>query len=602
MLWSFKALATFGHERHQQSPLQTKNIDPTTYQTPPPPFPQIVEEALPPTLTRTCLCGFQQTDYCPYCEYNELQPQASIDTHEASDVVHTGPSFSFPIYAPIATQPSKSRLNFNKLRKSRPDYSQLRYGSPSMPESQLHSPKPESITSTHSRTPLLNTAISNTNYFPLPPQRRTTKKLEKRDKRIRSGSLPNLASIPFSNLPEPQFDHETAPHPQPLKKKDIIKSKSFLRSKTAPSERPLPPLPSSIETDALVSLAWTGEVASPTRNTAFFLGEAQDLPQTPTSEPTSPPSESSDSNTAASPVRSILRRKDPSATKLILAQPRPWTLALAITNDGITDEKLVSDLEELRIKSRSANEKLDPFPLGLGPPPQFASQLYDSFKEYPLEAGEQDEFQDQSWSVARHALLLCREFVRTERRYLHSLRKLITGGTVSPPSSTMLSYLPALITASETFLELMEKNPSVQGVSEAFLSSQTRLEDAFVQWCSVVGQFFGSDDSAQAPSRTKSRSTTSLYSPNPGEGGLSIVIPEPNKIRRNARSRPSVRELAIQPTQRIIRYVLLFKELISFTPSTVPSYDIVEKALQAAQQIAQKADQVQIHAEFALPQ
>jgi len=36
-------------------------------------------------------------------------------------------------------------------------------------------------------------------------------------------------------------------------------------------------------------------------------------------------------------------------------------------------------------------------------------------------------------------------------------------------------------------------------------------------------------------------------------------MPEPNKIRRGSKSRPPVRDLAILPTQRITRYVLLFK-------------------------------------------
>ncbi|PPQ99534.1 hypothetical protein CVT24_005324 [Panaeolus cyanescens] len=602
MLWSFKNLATFSHERPSSSALQAEHLIPTTYPTIPA-YPQIVEESLPTTsatLTRTCQCGFQQTDYCPYCEFNEIQPQESIETHETSDVLHDAPSFSTPVPVANTITTATSSKPRTKLRKSRPDYFQLQHGS-MLQHPQIHSPKPESIASTHSRTPLLNAAVSvNTNYIPLPPQRRTTKKLEKRDKRSRSGSLPNIGMLAFNNLPEPQSDHESVTVLPSLQKK-AIKSKSFLRTKTAPTELP-PPLPSSIHTDALVSLAWTGEVSPPTRHTLYCLNERQEFPQSLDGELISHMSESSDSHNAVSSAR-LLRRKESSPTKPALAQPRPWTLALAITNDEITDEKLVRDLEELRIKTKSATEIPDLFPLGLGPPPQFASQLYDSFKEYPLEAGEQEEFQDQSWSVARHALLLCREFVRTERRYLHSLRKLITGGTLTPPPSLMLSYLPALITASETFLERMEKNPSVQGVSDAFLSSQTSLEEAFVQWCSVVGQFFVSDDSAETglTSRTKSRSTTSLYVQTAGDGVPSIVIPEPNKIRRNAKSRPSVRELAIQPTQRIIRYVLLFKELFSFTPSTVPSYTIVDKALKAAQRIAEKADQVQIHSNFALP-
>jgi len=160
---------------------------------------------------------------------------------------------------------------------------------------------------------------------------------------------------------------------------------------------------------------------------------------------------------------------------------------MAITDDGITDEKLVDDLENMRIKDEPPASSKGGFPLGLGPPPEYQAVLDESYAEYPLQPGETEQEEpespssDSSWNTARQALLICRELVRTERRYLASLKTLIKNGTATPPPPSMLPYLPGLIAASDALLQLMEKNPSVQGVSEAFLGVQEHLNDAFVQ-------------------------------------------------------------------------------------------------------------------------
>lgn len=242
---------------------------------------------------------------------------------------------------------------------------------------------------------------------------------------------------------------------------------------------------------------------------------------------------------------------------------------MAITDDTITDEKFVDDLENMRIKENLLDSVIpDPYPLPLGLPPGY----YDSLAEYPPESDElvQEDagsLLDSSWNTARHALLLCRELVRTERRYLTSLKILITNGTSTPPPPLMLSYLPGLIAASEILLSMMEENPSVQGVSQAFIACEGKLAESFINWCGVVGQFFNLEKSKDNleetlelsfPKLKQSRSgissrTISMYN------SLPIVIPEPNKIRRNTKARPAVRDLAILPTQRITRYVLLLK-------------------------------------------
>ena len=276
---------------------------------------------------------------------------------------------------------------------------------------------------------------------------------------------------------------------------------------------------------------------------------------------------SSQSNTSGEKRPAVLRKpKDADALKR--PQPRPWTLAMAITDDGVTDEKLVEDLENMRIKDRTYDSVIpDPYPFAESTsPPAYSSQLFDSFAEYPLQSGEviQDlpSSSDSSWGAARQALLLCRELVRTERRYLASLKILISNGTTTPPPPLMLSHLPGLITASDALLNLMEENPSVQGVSQALLSCKDDLNNSFVSWCSVVGQFFDEEGSKNIPEAEDVQQPQFLAtSPRSlsAESNLSIVVSEPNKIRKNIKARPTIRDLAILPTQRIMRYVLLFK-------------------------------------------
>ncbi|KAI0778723.1 hypothetical protein BD413DRAFT_116202 [Trametes elegans] len=60
----------------------------------------------------------------------------------------------------------------------------------------------------------------------------------------------------------------------------------------------------------------------------------------------------------------------------------------------------------------------------------------------------------------------------------------------------------------------------------------------------------------------------------------------------------SVREMAIQPTQRVMRYVLQYRDLLDHTPATSPSRALVERAYESALRIAKKCDRAQAHAAF----
>jgi len=255
---------------------------------------------------------------------------------------------------------------------------------------------------------------------------------------------------------------------------------------------------------------------------------------------------------------------------------------MVLSDDNITDEKLVDQLENMRTKELSQRRS---FLLSVScPSPTYQAVLKDSYAEYPPQLDEfgPDDLSDSSWNTARQALLICREMLRTERRYLSSLRTLAKGGTATFPPLTMFYYLPPLILASEEFLQSTTKNPSVCGVSEAFLAIKEKLDEAFVSWCNIVGTFFADNgdkprcDSEDASHQLVVKLRKAKSTPMPGMRDTTVdnvIVIEPKKIRRNSKARPSVRELAILPTQRIVRYVLLFKGLFSDIPH-VPVFDL----------------------------
>lgn len=180
-----------------------------------------------------------------------------------------------------------------------------------------------------------------------------------------------------------------------------------------------------------------------------------------------------------------------------------------------------------------------------------------------------------TWSLARRALLISRELVRTERHYLSSLHTLLSGETISAPPPLMLSYLPALIRVSEEFLARIEQNASVQGVADAFLHCGACMETAFASWCGVVGTFFANEgtepeeesfDDSNVGLKKRVGSWGRRMKPFSSSGtsaAVSIIISDVDRDER----RPWVRDLAIQPSQRITRYVLLYKgKSFAFTP------------------------------------
>jgi hypothetical protein len=215
----------------------------------------------------------------------------------------------------------------------------------------------------------------------------------------------------------------------------------------------------------------------------------------------------------------------------------------------------------------------------------------------------------QQWQTARKVLLTCRELVRTERHYLASLKTLLASETESAPPALMLRYVEELVKVSQSYVAQMEGNPSSWGVAAAFLGVEEAIDQAFVGWCSEVGTWFDStrDDAAKTESRAPSsyarkpskqnlrydgnkenekrgeeettmgrlrrigswkRSLTSISdmtmnAPN----AKKEKSPPPSfslyglQQRRNSSKvrKPLIRDLAILPTQRIMRYALLYR-------------------------------------------
>jgi len=249
-----------------------------------------------------------------------------------------------------------------------------------------------------------------------------------------------------------------------------------------------------------------------------------------------------------------------------------------------------------------------------------------------------------AWHTARQELLTCRELVRTERHYLSSLTLLIASETATLPPPLMIHYASQLAAVSQRFLTHLEADPSALGVAAAFLGVEEPLEGAFVGWCGVVGIWFEAPSSPMIPKRRLSKGRSEEDIP---EFGASAAHTGNGYIRRNGNSwrrnvptmtslnestatlsqgltpsfsysflnwrrdrsgngpstngntkKPPVRDLAILPTQRVLRYVLIYRDLLAHIPATSPSRALVERALEATTRIAQKCDRAQDNSAF----
>lgn len=176
----------------------------------------------------------------------------------------------------------------------------------------------------------------------------------------------------------------------------------------------------STSTDALASLAWTGVV--PTLSTPPAKAERPDERR----------------ETSRHGSQSGMNSSQPKQSPEL---KRGWTFAMAMTDEEVTDEVLVEQLEQMRNGTSSqgsaTNHQFHPSLAWMqhAPRPEDAARtrsisspnMHDgSMQPYMLGKAHSSEVEDATtWPTARRALLCCREMVRTEKRYQEELKALI---------------------------------------------------------------------------------------------------------------------------------------------------------------------------------
>ena len=337
---------------------------------------------------------------------------------------------------------------------------------------------------------------------------------------------------------------------------------------------------------------------------------------------------------------------------------------MAMSDEGVTDEVLVAELERLRrTRAKPSEGDEDDFVWMAGRRGRagagagelvssVCSGLSDEDADSPLQSIDSshtlvdpympasavqerpaspvsDEEEEALWHTARRALLCCREIVRTERRYQAELVALLRGRTTTPPPPLMKQYVPALLRASQRLLKGLAEDPSAWGVATAFVACEEEVEEGMVAWAGVVGEFFAVGESGRAKAekskeknrelsmaklegveeklsrsgtwRNRSlsflnRTPTRTSGPRPPlppmpppqvlvarataqdkerrgklrksrvldsallediEQGVEMRSPATSPARKEKQY--TVRDLAIQPTQRVMRYVMLYR-------------------------------------------
>ncbi|KAG9101240.1 hypothetical protein FRC06_003248 [Ceratobasidium sp. 370] len=239
-------------------------------------------------------------------------------------------------------------------------------------------------------------------------------------------------------------------------------------------------------------------------------------------------------------------------------------------------------------------------------------------------SGTDDSAAEREWAKARRAMMCVREIVRTEKSYLRHIVGFLDGDQ-SAMSSILLEHLPRLVETSRIFAAHLEEDPSAWGVSVAFLAVEKQLEHALVEWSGVVGQVISSmrnGGESQAASEDghmssvgtgsgasswirRRSATASSSNSQPFQLNLSMTPVIGSKDKKSTRPAKSKRlteqDVAIMPTQRVLRYVLMYRELLLHTPVKSASRPLVERALHGATRIARRCDEAQTHVDMLSP-
>ncbi|KIY51982.1 hypothetical protein FISHEDRAFT_70219 [Fistulina hepatica ATCC 64428] len=264
--------------------------------------------------------------------------------------------------------------------------------------------------------------------------------------------------------------------------------------------------------------------------------------------------------------------------------------------------------------------------------------------------------QHSLWSRSQHVTA---EFLDTEKHYLALLRLLLRPRcTQTPPPPLMRAYVQEIVAVSEGMIKIMDipytvaeqRVVSVEIVCAAFIAMQDSVEGAYTRWCGAVGTWFTGREprptrrlsKVLTPARASSekelirrvRLSLGKDSKQSEDNGDRVIVEEhdvpssesssaghghghKSSCRRNMSSQltpqrsshsvqddkrrnPTVRELAILPTQRVMRYVLLYRDLLANTPDSSPARPLVQQAVDISSRIAAKCDRAQENAVFFL--
>ncbi|CAE6406680.1 unnamed protein product [Rhizoctonia solani] len=292
---------------------------------------------------------------------------------------------------------------------------------------------------------------------------------------------------------------------------------------------------------------------------------------------------------------------------------RRWTIA------DIDDEEFLRQLEAKLsgVGGRLRQSRmLEDFAMGVD------GDVIDLGPEDEQHSNSDDSLAEREWARARRAMMCVREIVRTEKSYMRHLNGFLNSQDGAGVSLILAEHLPRLIEASRIFCARLEEDPSAKGVSNAFLAVEEVLDSTFVQWSAVVGEVISSTQQrteSQATSEDghtssagtgsgsswiRRRSATASSAIQPSFLSMTPVNGGNTKNKKSARGtkpkKMTEQDVVIMPTQRAIRYVLMYRELLLHTPVTSASRPLVERALQGATRIARRCDEAQNHADHIL--
>ncbi|CAE6399276.1 unnamed protein product [Rhizoctonia solani] len=292
---------------------------------------------------------------------------------------------------------------------------------------------------------------------------------------------------------------------------------------------------------------------------------------------------------------------------------RRWTIA------DMDDEEFLRQLEAKLsgVGGRLRQSRmLEDFAMGVD------GDMIDLGPEDEQRSHSDDSLAEREWARARRAMMCVREIVRTEKSYMRHLNGFINSEDGAGMSPILAEHLPRLIETSRMFCARLEEDPSAKGVSNAFLDVEEVLDATFVQWSGVVGEVISSTQQrtdSQATSEDghtssagvgsgsswiRRRSATASSAIQPAFLSMTPVNGGNSKNKKSARGTKSKKmteqDVVIMPTQRAIRYVLMYRELLLHTPVTSASRPLVERALQGATRIARRCDEAQNHADHIL--